>query len=355
MATDLLTSLTEFSQVVHTTTVSFFEEQEKIAADIDDNLLHSLKELAVFSERGGKAIRAYLVEVGYELAQGKPSEDLVKAATAIDLHHKHILILDDIADRDEERYGGPTVEYSYRKYFADQDDSAHSAQVFAMLDGVWLGALARELLYESGFTSDKLIACTKLLNTLMYRDTLAGWQIHALECKQTLAQSTTEEFVKGLELVTARYTFEGPLKIGLILAGNTNKKVTIALEKYSKYVGTAFQIQDDILGLFGDSAKTGKPVGNDVREGKKTLLVQIAYQRTNEKEFLESCVGNAKITPEDIAQVQKIVKDTGSLKYSQDLAQKYVSEGIETLSDLPDSESKQHLIDLARYVIKREK
>ncbi len=353
----LATSLPEYSKEVQATLVQFFARQEKQAAVIDASLEASLNMLRDFSLRGGKAIRSYLVKLAYDLAGGQPHRGLIKVAAAIDLHHKHILILDDIADRDQSRYGGPTIEWAYKKVFAKVSEGEHRARTFAMMDGVWLGALARQLLYESGFEPGKLLICQEILNTLMFRDTLAGWQIHGLECDKKISQVTPQEFTKGLELVTARYTFEGPFKLGLALAGNKDPQLESVLTKYSQFVGTAFQIHDDILGLFGDTKKTGKPVGNDVREGKKTLLIQIAYKRAKktDRAFLEKVCGKAKLTKKDISRVQKIVTQTGSLDYSLTLEKQMVEKGIAALNKLPASVPKQILIELAQFVVTRDK
>jgi geranylgeranyl diphosphate synthase, type I len=350
-------SLTEYSKEVHLTLEDFFKRQEVQAKEIDTTLVDSLAVLREFSLRGGKAVRPYLVSLAYSMAGGASNPELIKVASAIDLHHKHLLILDDIADRDQERYGGPTVEWAYKKIFSKIKDADHRSRTFAMMDGVWLGALSKELLLESSFEPSKLLDCLKILNTIMFRDTLAGWQIHGLECDKKISQVTPEEFTKGLELVTARYTFEGPFKIGLKLAGNQDLKLESALTEYSQKVGTAFQIHDDILGLFGDSEKTGKPVGNDVREGKKTLLIQYAYTHSERKtqEFLESVVGNAGISPEEINKVQEIVKVSGALEDSVKIEKKMIDEGVRALSSLPDSSEKRILIELAHFVIQRDR
>jgi geranylgeranyl diphosphate synthase type I len=235
-------------------------------------------------------------------------------------------------------------------------DHEHRAMSFAMLDGVFLGSLSKELLLSSGFEDRTIREALHLFHTIMFRDTLAGWQIHGMQCTQPLSQSSQEEFIKGLRLVTASYTFEGPLLMGLTLAKNAKTSLEKAIRAYAIKVGTAFQIQDDILGLYGDPKVTGKPVGNDVREGKKTLLLQEAFQRgsAQEQQILENACGKA-ISKDTLSMVQNIVKDTGSLEYSRQMAKQLVDEGILELQDLPESEPKQLLIDLARYIISREK
>lgn len=353
---DLRSHLSAHSHSIYETIDSFMREQEDAARDIDRYLLRSVSMLRAFTMRGGKAIRPYLGQLAYDLAGGGSHQGLLAALGSIELHHKHILILDDIADRDESRYGGPTLEHAYRTEMTGLLDAEHKALSFAMLDGVLLGAFSKELLLASGFPSKILLACLRILNTTMYRDTLAGWQIHGMQCTQKLSTSSQEEFIKGLHYVTASYTFAGPLNIGLSLAKNTNRGLEEALSGYAANVGTAFQIQDDILGLFGKPEITGKPVGNDVREGKKTLLLQEAYKRgsVSEKAFLEQVCGKT-ISADALSQVQQIVEQTGSLEYSKSLAKDYVEAGIQALHDLPDLPAKSYLIELAFYIINREK
>jgi geranylgeranyl pyrophosphate synthase len=126
--------------------------------------------------------------------------------------------------------------------------------------------------------------------------------------------------------------------------------------QYGKLVGIAVQIRDDIMGLYGDPKEMGKAVGNDVREGKKTLLMQHAYSHGNakQKKVIEGAL-NQPMTEAQLKEVQQVVEDTGSLAYSRQLAEKHVEEGIRVLDALPDSEQKQVLIELAQYMINRAK
>lgn len=353
---DLILSLSQCSIQVESTIEDFFSEELRETKAIDRYLHQSVSFLHDFSLRGGKYIRSYLTFLSYQLAGGKVSSNLMKAIASVELHHKHILILDDIADRDESRYGGPTVEYLYRKELKGKSDFEHRSLSFAMMDGVLLGAFSKELLLQSGFPAKTLLTVQHIFNTIMFRDTLAGWQIHGMQCMENLDESSVEEFVKGLKYVTASYTFEGPLLVGLELAENKDNVLQGAIQTYAENVGTAFQIQDDILGLFGDSKKTGKPVGNDVREGKKTLLMQIAYQRATKKDkaFLNATIG-LPLNPLKLQRVQEIVTKTGSLAYSQEQGAFFVQKGVQALEKVRDCEQKQLLIKLAHYIISREK
>ncbi len=345
----------------HTTEVTatlrqFFTTQQSQAETIDPLLAQSVKLLSDFSLAGGKYVRSFLTRIAFELSAGEKTQDLLPVLGSIELHHKHILILDDIADRDERRYDHPTLEFAYRSLLKDFPDHIHRARSFAMLDAVFLGALSKELLSSSDFSPATVLKCLHIFHTTMFRDTLAGWQIHGMGCMQPIGDTSEADFLKGLELVTARYTFTGPLLLGLTLAQNHDHTVQKALEDYALNVGTAFQIQDDILGLFGETKKTGKPVGNDVREGKKTLLLTQAYARgsTTERKLIQAACG-ASISQDTLKQVQAVVRSTGSLEYSERLAHDYVDRGCRALDALPQSEQKETLLNLAWYCIKREK
>ncbi len=353
---ELRDQLAESQQAIEKVLRSFFASQGSSAKEIHSSLYDSVQQLEEFSLRGGKSVRSFLTLTAAKLSGLSPSGELYKACASVELHHKHILILDDIADRDETRYGGPTLEHAYYAVFGQDTDGKHRALSFAMLDGVLLGALSKELLLSTTFPPAVLVDGIKLFDTVMYRDTLAGWQIHGLQCIEPLRESNEDLFIKGLLLVTARYTFTGPLLFGLTLAQSTDQTIKQAIIDYGESVGTAFQMQDDILGLFGDPKVTGKPVGNDIREGKKTLLVQYAYHHTTSanQEFLENCLGKP-LSSSDLATVQTIVTDSGALDYAKNLAKTYVDKGVNALKNLPESAPRTTLIDLAYYIISRQK
>ncbi|PWU24019.1 hypothetical protein C5B42_00990 [Candidatus Cerribacteria bacterium 'Amazon FNV 2010 28 9'] len=345
---------------------SFFKQEKKQAEKVDPTLVESVEMLERFCLRGGKAISPFLTKIAYTLSGGKDLKNLLPVLAAIELHHKHLLIIDDIADRDELRYNGPTLEYAYRTYverypspFPDPGDVErdHRARSLAMLDGVYLSGLSKKLLFQSGFDSKLLIKCLTILQDIMYAQTLAGWKIQFYQNMMENKQATEKQFMKGLELVTSRYKFTGPFRIGRLLSGNEDVTLSQALETYAVEIGKAFQIHDDILGLFGDPLVTGKPAGNDVREGKKTLLIQKTYHHVDygAKSFLDICVGNQTIGSKDIQRIQRMVKDSGALRYCEVLEQECMEKGIQAIHDLPDSDEKQLLFELAHFVVERKK
>lgn len=327
---------------------SFFAERRAAARPLSDELVQSIDVIEEFSLRGGKMVRSSLVLLAYELAGGTLSPAMYQVAAGIELFHKHILNLDDMADRDEVRYGGPTVWKKYQTIFKDWTDHEHHARTFAEIDGTLLGSFAFELVRRAAITDTQKLAIMDVLNNHMYFETVAGWEIHYYQNHQLLAEAQEDQFMKGLDLVTSRYTFVGPLKIGLILADQAQSSLTDKVEKYGLAVGLAFQLTDDVLGVFGDPAETGKAVGNDIREGKKTVLLQRAYHSSNDADqrFLADVCGRDLLDGE-LARVQEIMKSTGSLQYSETLTNQKISEAVSLLKsiELPPSDSSATMSD----------
>ena len=359
------TSVPHFSQelsrvanLVQQELQTFFQERLKYAKTLDSIHFNTVTALQEMVLRGGKRIRPYLCWCGYKLAGGTEDKKIVRVGAAVELLHNYLMNLDDMADRDTVRHGGPTLEVVYAKsLFAHypKDTREHYARTWSEIAGAILNTYIYELIRTSGFSSDQIVESLEIINKHMLEKTAVGWQIHMMQNHEPLSQVKEERFEKGLRLVTAQYTFVSPLLLGVIFAGKRSVFESV-LTTYGTHVGTAFQIQDDILGLFGQAEETGKAVGNDVREGKKTLLIQYAYRHCNKEDqtFLEKIVGSA-ITEQELERVQAIVRKSGSLQYSQDKAKKHVEDGVSAIQSLQtgDALMKQHLIEVAQFVMQR--
>jgi geranylgeranyl diphosphate synthase, type I len=170
-------------------------------------------------------------------------------------------------------------------------------------------------------------------------------------------RATEEQILKMHEGKTARYTFEGPAHLGCLLAGG-DEEILKSFSDYALPLGKAFQIRDDVLGVFGDEKKLGKPVGSDITEGKQTLLVLKALESgdKNQKELIKRYLGRKNLTEKEIEGFRQVVRETGSLDYSQKLAEKFVSESLDSLSkiDFKNEEAKTFFKGIAEYMVKRE-
>ena len=159
---------------------------------------------------------------------------------------------------------------------------------------------------------------------------------------------------------TAGYTVEKPLLVGAIL-GEASEEVIKGLSKYGIKLGIAFQIKDDILGMFGSEKKVGKPIDSDLKEGKKTLLVSKTFERLltdDRKEDLERfkfILGNQNLTVEDYKWCQNLMRETGAMDYCQQLVEKLTEEAAVALKKVEiDNEARRFLLGISEFLVARE-
>ena len=330
------------------------------AGKVDPLAVRTIKIIEKFVLSGGKRIRPALVYYGYLAAGGKDSEEIINASMSIELTHAFLLIHDDIIDRDFTRHGIRTVHETYRvwgkKIGLSDGEAVHFGNSMAIVTGDYAYAMANEILYGIDFKPEIILDALKKIQAIVAR-TIPGEMVDVLMGAK--GSSTEKEIMRMHEGKTARYTFEGPLHLGAVLAGQKrNADLLEAFSSYSLPVGKAFQVRDDILGVFGSVEKLGKSVGADIIEGKQTLLVLKALQNGTKKQAREikRLLGKKDLTAEEVEDFRGIVRDTGSLKYSQELSEKLVAEALLALKgiDFKNKEAKNFLEGIAEYIIKRE-
>lgn len=168
---------------------------------------------------------------------------------------------------------------------------------------------------------------------------------------------TEKDALKIAEYKTARYTIEGPLQIGAILAGASKRNLR-ALSRYAVPLGIAFQIKDDILGMFGNSKITGKSVDSDIKEGRQTLLILKAAELADkkQKDIIARALGNAQATKKQIQEVKKIVVSSGALNYTIGEVEKLIFQAKLAVKESGwPQEVKLALSSMADYILTREK
>lgn len=327
---------------------------------VDQELDELLRDIEKYVLRGGKFNRSALIRLAYSL-QGGSNKDIVRIAGGFELIHKFILVHDDIVDRDILRYGGPTLEKVYSDRYLEKFRKTKSSELYgigmAMVGGDVIHVLASQLILESDFSTKNKTEVLMAINRCII-ETVAGWKIHTNQNLENIEAVDKEKYFSGLELVSAMYSVVWPLRIGQILNGDSNQKWLQPLEDYGLRVGFAFQLQDDILGMFGDIKQTGKPVGNDYREGKKTLLILDAYENasSSDKKYISKTLGK-NISDSELKKIQHIIVSTGSLQKSKDLAIEHAKMGIKSLDSFGknvDLESVRILKEIAAYMAERE-
>jgi geranylgeranyl diphosphate synthase type I len=322
----------------------------------DPFIADAVNNVKKFILAGGKRLRAALMYYGYIGAGGKEKEKMLKTAVSIELVHIFLLIHDDIIDRDEKRHGVDTIHHTYSKLgkrLFPKSDAAHFGTSMAVIVGDMAGAFGNQIIFESKFKPELVMRALSKLQSIISMTVIGESQDVYIEYK---GKASEREIMRMYENKTAKYTIEGPLQLGALLAG-ADDRVLKSLSEFSVPVGIAFQIQDDILGIFGSEKKMGKAVGADIKEGKQTILVAKAREKMNmnQRKSFEKIFRSQKISKNEVKEFQKIITDTGALEYAKNLSQKLVRQGKKALEKIEiEKETKDFLIGIADYLIQRE-
>ena len=307
-------------QIKHQIDKSLARFLDKIKSDyklhlVDPILYNSLRE---FCLRDGKRIRPILLALsykGYRKSSAPMSPSIYYASTCIELLHNFMLIHDDIIDQSDLRRGKPTLHRLLEKAVQTKDKDRLGRDL-SLVAGDIVYALAIDAflsINEEPYRKEE--ALKYFIQTAVF--TAMGEFADTLDGVKGIQKITEEAVFLNYTLKTARYTFDCPLVVGAILAG-ADKKDTKALSKLGLLIGQAFQIQDDVIGIFDSEKNIGKSILSDLVESKKTLLVCHAYQVLKGKEkkkFLEIFTKSKK-TYSDLVAVRKIFIQAGSLTYS---------------------------------------
>src|SRR5690349_8281772 len=255
---------------------AFLAEQRTRLTGIDPALAEVSDALEDFVLGGGKRLRPAFAYWGYRGAGGADSEQVVAAVAALELVQASALIHDDLMDRSDTRRGLPSV---HRRFTARHRNAGWGGDGTSFGDNaaVLLGDLALvwadELLHSSGVELSDLARARPVFDA-MRTEVTAGQYLDVLT--QATGDTSLERAGKVARYKSAKYTVERPLLLGAALAG-APAEVHAAYSAYGLPLGEAFQLRDDVLGVFGDPAQTGKPAGDDLREGKRTYLVAAAF------------------------------------------------------------------------------
>jgi geranylgeranyl diphosphate synthase, type I len=291
----------------------------RIAKDYKLRLVHPAlyESIREFSLRKGKRLRPLLLILSYKgyLPVGqRVHPSLYNSATCIELLHNFMLIHDDIIDRSNLRRGKPTLHRSLAKIIKSDDPEKL---------GIDLGIITGDIIYAFAIDAFLLIkeeprrkerALKYFIQTAAF--TAMGEFVDTLHGVSRIDQVHEKDVFLNYSLKTARYTFDCPLVTGAILSGAPNKEIN-QLSKLGIMIGQAFQIQDDIIGIFETEKNIGKSILSDLAESKKTLLVSHAYNELNgvARKNFTALFSKPQKTYKDLLAVRKIFIETGSLAY----------------------------------------
>ena len=298
-------------------------------------------------------------------AVGGNEEQAILAAAAVEIFHTWTLVHDDIIDNDAKRRGFPTVHEEFRaeglRLGYSAQEAAELGRSIAILTGDLQHAWSIRLLLDSielGVPATVVCDLIRLLTTGVTNRLLEGEALDILFAREGIADLSEAAVLNMLELKTGilyEYAAMAGAAIGLkqILAENP---VIQSLGNFARLAGLAFQLYDDILGITGDEARLGKPVGSDIREGKRTTIVLHAFHNagTTERNFLVTHLGKPDLSENEIAKVRQILIEYHGVEHTLELAEKVMAESIRELSALPESRYKDLLLAWAHFIVKRD-
>ena len=317
--------------------------------------------LSTYLLAGGKMARPVLARLAYDLLGGKERERVILGSLATEVFHRFILTHDDLIDRDLTRHGQPTLEKIYQEELNTMKVTkpmATYALGMAMESGDLIHALTYELILESGFPGEIAVQVIRGFIQCTF-ETVAGWRLESMIKQRAINEVNLTQVRKVMTLVSAQYSVVWPLRIGELFAGVENGAWNETVESFGLNVGLAFQIQDDVLGIFGDPKITGKPVGGDLREGKKSYVLMRGYKLANlkEKQILEEANGNETISQSEIERVRQILNRVGALDWALVQAQRLAKQGsktLETIRNQQNGEIIDRLQQLGEFLAKRD-
>lgn len=299
-------------------------------------------------QSGGKRIRPYLSLLIFQAYSKQPIEAMVPAAAAQELLHLAMLVHDDIIDRDFVRYGVKNVAASYLDHYEiplpNGRDREHFAQSAAMLAGDLLLAEASALLAETELAPSAVISAQRLLTRAVFES--VGGEL--IDTEATFV-AKPESPITIATYKTASYSFVTPLLIGATLAEAPQSEKDI-LRRFGMAVGKGYQLRDDVIGVFGDEAKTGKSRDGDLREGKNTILIDAFTNLANDaqKETLKQAFGNQNATADQFDAARQAFIESGALDDVSARITEFRTEALSLLQEL--SISPEHKAALHVFV-----
>lgn len=285
----------------------------------------------------GKIIRGTLVNLGYYLIKEDKdySNDL---SLAYEVFQTAILIHDDIIDNDSKRRGKDTIHYAninkYKDYSQEKEELKNLGDAVAICMGDYGLYLSNKIIINSYNKDDNFSKVLSYFNDTVI-NTIKGELLDVtlpFRSKYKIEEDKNlEEYIMNIyKLKTAYYTIIGPLSTGMILAGTTSEELK-DIEKFGELVGIAFQIQDDLLGIY--SEETGKVKGSDIKEFKQTILYSYTCN-TKYKDSLLKYYGQDNLTEENIKEVKEIFEICGAKEYAKQMMNNMYDESLNILNNI---------------------
>ncbi|WP_243709797.1 polyprenyl synthetase family protein [Micromonospora sp. 15K316] len=324
-------------------------------AGVDDALSPLAEVVEAFVLGGGKRLRPAFAYWGYRGAGGVDSDQVLAALAALELVQASALIHDDLMDRSDTRRGEPAVHRRFATrhrrsgWGGDPDGFGDAA---AILLGDLCLVWSDELLHSAGL-EPRVVARARPVFDEMRTEVTVGQYLDVLA--QVTRNTSVERAGKVARYKSAKYTVERPLLLGAALA-DAPADVEAAYSAYGLPLGEAFQLRDDMLGVFGDPAQTGKPAGDDLREGKRTYLVATALETLDEADRAQllAGLGDPGLDEEGVTRLRGLITRSGAPDRTEQRITTLTEGALAALASVDlDTEARQALVDLAAAATRR--
>jgi geranylgeranyl diphosphate synthase type II len=333
----------------------FFTLAKHRAASFGDQYV-ALWESLEANTIGGKRFRPRMVMASYQSLGGTDSGAAASVGAAFELLHTALIVHDDVIDRDFTRRGAPNIAGAYRDVAAaggaEPQVAEHRGISAAVIAGDLALSAAYRLIHGSGVddvTESRLLG---VMDEAIFAS--AAGELIDVEFAAGETMPRVDDILTMERLKTAVYSFECPLQAGAILAG-APEAVTDTLRDFGREIGIAYQLVDDVLGIFGASDVTGKTTIGDLREGKRTALISYAVT-TPEWETVAHLFGRADLSETDAARIRSALVDSGAKAFADGLARYYANRATARLSEahIPAA-LRDELLPVAASVLGRSK
>lgn len=316
---------------------NFLVEQTEYLGEIGSELIPVADAINAFLMDGGKRLRPLFAYCGYLAAGGKDDDSVITAVASLELLQACALMHDDLIDASDTRRGKPSIHRRFEAIHKDEELSG-SAASYGAAAAILLGDLALvwsdQILHGSGVPDAALIRSLSVHDEMRV-ELMAGQFLDVHE--QALATTSVARSLKIARYKSAKYTIERPMHFGAALAiADAHARETFT-EIYSEYglpLGEAFQLRDDLLGVFGDPATTGKPAGDDLREGKRTVLMAMTNDRADAKQeaIIAKYFGDPHLDSVGVDLLRTVISETGAREHVEDLIEKLFLTSLDALS-----------------------
>ena len=354
----------------------FLDDRDPVLAAISPDLspfIDFSRELL----RGGKRFRALFCYWGWQAASGRTPDfdgmsenerasdlpSIVLAASALEIFHAAALVHDDIIDNSATRRGMPAAHKRFQAMHADGgwigSESSFGRSAAILLGDLLLGW--SDELFDSGIRSLSsrtagLVARAEF--NRMRTEVTAGQYLDILDERSWQNYPEPELLARAHRVIvykSAKYSIEAPLVIGAALAGATNEQISV-LREFGLPLGIAYQLRDDLLGVFGDPVVTGKPAGDDLREGKRTVLIALARTKlpSNSRSLLDELLGDEDLDEQQVRMLQASIRDSGAVDQVERIIDHNVRIARTAMADSPlSAAARDQLERLADTVTRR--